>query len=256
MARSRKGTMISAVLALMLSAIFGAAEARAQGAPAAASPQSAVAPAPAYDAASSSPEPTAPPPPASSQPAPVASVPPSAVPSTAPADDVAPQYGRKGQLVFGSGFRMGVTRATVSSAGQSTSQTSVELLPSFGYFISDNFQLGALVAITYATAGNVTQSTFGVGPVVAYNIPISPLVSLQPRGSIAYEHTSVEFSGSSGWTSAFLLTFGAELLIHPAPHFFFGVGPAASFSLAEESKAGSAPSVTLFGLGATIGGWF
>ena len=107
-----------------------------------------------------------------------------------------------------------------------------------------------------STSTAVDSDTFGIGPRVGYNIPISDLFSFWPKVALIY--TDKTTSGASG--STFDVQLYAPVLLHLAPHFFAGLGPQIQTDLtASASAAGvSAPTVpktTSYGLYFTIGGW-
>lgn len=135
--------------------------------------------------------------------------------SAAPAADF--EFGKQGQLV---------PNGTLGFTYQTDGNTSfflASISPDLAYFIADHLALG--LAIHYflqkTTARGVDsgiQTSAGIEPYGAVDLPLSPLLSFFPRAG-------VEVRSSPGDRRSLALTAFAPLLLHPAPHFFLGFGP-------------------------------
>jgi hypothetical protein len=232
--------------------------------------------------------PTPPPPVAPAPPPPVASAPPpllapapplpvappvpsvaypdeTAAPSAAPSQygasatlrSVAPaaaspveRFGRPGQLILTQRFGF------VSSAGNTT---TIRLTPAFDWFVTNVLTLGFEVAyggdLTSSTSGsgeNRTTTThlrsaLGVGGHIGLNVAFSDSVSLWTVliGGTTYQESAPNTASSS-------LAF--SLLLHPAPHFFVGLGP--EFTAVRDIQGRDTSVTTSKSLGTLLGGWW
>ena len=135
--------------------------------------------------------------------------------SAAPAADF--EFGRQGQLV---------PNGSLGISYQSNGNASfflANISPDLAYFIADHFALG--VAIRYFLQKSTgpgfdtgLQTSAGIEPYGAVDLPLSPLLSFFPRAG-------VEVLSSPGDRRSLALTAFAPVLLHPAPHFFLGFGP-------------------------------
>lgn len=135
--------------------------------------------------------------------------------SAAPAADF--EFGRQGQLVPNG------TLAFTYQADGNASLFFASISPDLAYFIADHFALG--LAIHYflqkATGPGFDtgiQTSAGIEPYGAVDLPLSPSLSFFPRAG-------VEIRSSPGDRRSLALSAFAPLLLHPAPHFFVGFGP-------------------------------
>jgi hypothetical protein len=175
-------------------------------------------------------------------------------------------FGNAGQLAISSDMRLSIESDSVNNNGGST--TTFDLAPAVDYFVIQSLSLGGQVQFTHTSRspgnGGTSETTdlFGIGPRIGYNIPISDLFSFWPKVGVTYQH------GSFGNTSESKFSIGAfaPLLLHPAPHFFVGLGPNFSTDLSNSvstpagpagaSVSGDGPKVTEFGVMFVVGGWF
>lgn len=83
----------------------------------------------------------------------------------------------KGNMILGGGLNFNFTDSdfdTGSSTNDVSTSTSININPSFGYFIADNFVVGASVGLSFLSSesdgGDITSSSNGIsfGPYVRY----------------------------------------------------------------------------------------
>jgi len=121
--------------------------------------------------------------------------------------------------------------------------TTFTLRPALDYFFLPNWSIGGAVEFdsnSPAHAPGYTQ--FVVAPEVGYEFALSDSWSFWPQGALSLAFPS---PGDPTATLSILLPF----LIHPAEHFFFGIGPGFQQGLT------SNPSTSITGL-FRIGGYF
>src|SRR5262249_33467237 len=127
--------------------------------------------------------------------------------------------------------------------------------------------VGGEVVFTYVKPKDVDAlTTFGIGPMVGYNLWLTPgQLSLWPQVEFLYTSSkaSVSAGGASfaGTQTTMALGLFVPVLIHPVKHFHFGVGPYLSMDLSSKFKADaggdSVDSIkhTVFGVRLEIAGW-
>ena len=118
--------------------------------------------------------------------------------------------------------------------------------------------LGAFVGIDHQATQGGSNTTWGLGPRVGYDIAFSDHFSVWPRIGFSYNKTKakidsetiagVETPSSSVSSSALALNLFVPFLFH-TNHYFAGVGPALDTDLTGDSKA------TTVALRVTLGGW-
>ena len=171
---------------------------------------------------------------------------------------LASEFGRAGQFV-----PAGSVAISRSSTG-SDSSLDVLIAPEIGWFLADHFAAGVSLRyeITKVTVGGVdqgTQTSAGVAPFAAYDLPLSPLVSIFPSAGL-------QFLSQPGDRKSWGITAFVPVLLHPVPHFFLGFGPTFFAEIVATVPAVFAPGVGSansdtdktwsFGARTTIGGYF
>jgi hypothetical protein len=161
------------------------------------------------------------------------------------------RFGDQGELAISAdiieGFETTLENTSVSNGGGS--DTTLRLAPAADYFVIDRLSLGGQVVLGVDSPPRGPSVTeFSVAPRIGYNAPISDLVSFWPDGYIRF--TTV--SGNPG-ANIFAIGAFAPLLLHPAQHFFIGLGPNVSTELSHDPGGNR---VTQFGLTSMVGGWF
>jgi hypothetical protein len=149
--------------------------------------------------------------------------------------------------------------ANIVISGRVT-DTGVTLAPGILYFVADDIAVGGNVLLDVSRSDPDDTLSFGIQPVVAYNVRLTPGVSMLPNGWMAYRSSSIEVFGLDRETRRISVGIELPFLVHLVPHFFIGGGPYASYDLWAKSVTGSTSSdadkVADFGVRSVIGGWF
>jgi hypothetical protein len=119
--------------------------------------------------------------------------------------------------------------------------TTFKLRPALDYFVIANLSVGGAVEFDF-TSGNPDTTAFGIAPDVGYELALSDTWSFWPSASLP-----MTFPSRGSATLA--LRIFAPFLVHPAEHFFFGIGPGFEQGLT------SSPTTHIFG-DFIIGGYF
>ena len=190
----------------------------------------------------------------------------------APAEDVPARlsrFGDAGTVVLdaeldGYGF------ATSYQGPNGASYDVFGVVAGVDYFIADHFSLGAILAARHSEAAGLevltgagytnhnTRVSFGLRPAV--EIPLGRVLSLYPRATLGFasESYDIESGGSAnkGTDDALYVDLYAPLLVHPARHFFFGLGPEVSTDLSRTVNPGNRSNQSTYvGAGLLVGGW-
>jgi hypothetical protein len=97
--------------------------------------------------------------------------------------------------------------------------TSFSLRPALDYFIIPNLSIGGAIAFqSYSASHAPTTTSFTIAPEVGYEFALTDTWSFWPQAAI-----SVSFPNPGNPNATLMIT--APFLVHPAPHFFFGIGP-------------------------------
>jgi hypothetical protein len=154
------------------------------------------------------------------------------------------RFGDAGELAISADFNLSLQGFSFSRGG---SASELILAPAADYFVIDRLSLGGQVIFALDQA---SHTTFGVKPRIGYNIPISDLVSFWPDGYLLFTTTS---NNNGPSTNAFAIGAFAPFLLHPAQHFFIGLGPDFQTELVHDPDGNR---TTEFGVMSTVGGWF
>jgi hypothetical protein len=121
--------------------------------------------------------------------------------------------------------------------------TTFALRPALDYFVIPNLSIGGAVELDYSSFDGAPSTTsFGLAPEVGYELALTDTWSLWPQ-------VSVPMSFPSRGDPNLTLVIEVPFLVHPAEHFFFGIGPGFQQGLT------SNPSTAITGL-FRIGGYF
>ncbi|HVZ33506.1 MAG TPA: hypothetical protein VG963_13835 [Polyangiaceae bacterium] len=161
--------------------------------------------------------------------------------ATAPVEAL---FGAPSQLVISTDASFSIQRRTQKNSGGAT--TTITLAPAADYFILRNFSLGGFVGLDYTKTAGRHSSRFAFGPRVGYNIALGRLWSIWPKLGFSYAHTGTSDGAKA---NAIALNVFVPLLLHPAPHFFLGLGPFVDTDLNGDHRA------TVWGVKLTLGGW-
>jgi hypothetical protein len=187
-----------------------------------------------------------------------------------------PRFGERGQIVLSADLDLRVG-AVWSDGDDPRSSVHFAVSPSFDAFVADDLTLGA-----FASYGATTSRAFGpegslndyattsgaLGGRIGFNAPLGRWLSWWPRISLAWsESNSVATvvtpaaqatGGGYDYTqSGFYVFVQAPLLVHPAPHWFLGVGPTFYRDLSRSLKDSPATNNrTTIGFAYAVGGYF
>ncbi len=165
-------------------------------------------------------------------------------------------FGNQGQVAISS--EAGATFSHTSVSGSNAASTSLVLRPGVDYFLIKRLSLGAFVGVEHQATEITSNTTFGIGPRVGYDIAFSDRFSIWPRIGFSYNSTTVKVDSQNiggvqtpsakDSSSALALNLYAPFLFH-TNHYFAGVGPALDTDLTGDSK------VTTVALRVILGGW-
>ena len=215
----------------------------------------------------------------------------SLVSSVALADGGGPNFGKSGQLAISWDQALGTPFVVAGSSGAGLgglaplvpgswslidfqylslnnnggSATQFGLAPAADFFVIDNLSVGGQLLFSLASTSpsqgsGVSQTTFGIGPEVGYNVGITDNISVWPKVFFGYQSASVSNNGGSSSVGA--IGVYVPFLYHPAPHFFLGIGPNFATQIISSVSPGNGGAsvdgykATSFGLTATFGGYF
>jgi hypothetical protein len=161
-----------------------------------------------------------------------------------------------------------------------TSTTSLSIQPSFDYFVAKNFSLGGALSFSYSdTADGFTDTaikSWGVSAHAGGNVPLGTTVSWRPVVSVGFRSATWTITArnpylNTGVTSvqpqtvalpdrteeALVAQVFAPFLIHPARHFFVGIGPDFFTDLFDSFDSLKTDDRQIFiGISSIVGGWF
>jgi hypothetical protein len=204
--------------------------------------------------------------------------PPPPDPAAPPVSDYPPSlpappelFGKRGTFALTGAFTLGTSYLGTQSSG-GASEFSVRVIPSLDYFVAENLSIGGALLFAYddqsfSKTVSLTTTTLGVELGAGYNVPFSQLFSWWPsvHFGFATAHSAsdqlVLLSNAgfpvSGDTNEHWIVASAYLpfLIHPAPHFFVGLGPDAFIDIFHEVNSQDAKQFR-FALSSVVGGWF
>jgi hypothetical protein len=150
----------------------------------------------------------------------------------------APELPRQGNFVVSNDASFAFDQQIGHGGG-----TAFVLRPSLDYFVIPNLSLGGAVMFeAFSTPGAPTSTVVGFEPRVGYDVALSGTWSIWPQLSLPI---TVPHPGNTAVAIAIFVPF----LIHPAQHFFFGIGPGFSQTV-------TSPAATAITGGFTIGGYF
>jgi hypothetical protein len=171
------------------------------------------------------------------------------------------------QLAVSNDMQLGVQGQSYSAPNGQTSPgstTVVALEPAADFFVIQGLSVGGqLIYLHLSTsssvpgASGVSADGFGIVPRVGYNLALGDTFSIWPKVFFEYLTTS---SGNGGGNSN-SVSIGAfvPFLVHPAKHFFLGLGPNVetelSNTLSVNGHGADAVKTTRYGLMFVVGGW-
>ena len=157
------------------------------------------------------------------------------------------EFGRRGQVVLSADLALR-GGARWSDGGDARSSSHFAVSPSFDAFVAEDFTLGAFASYSVAKSrafgpegslNDYTTTSGGLGGRIGFNSPLGRWLSWWPRLTLGWSTSNYVASvvtpaaqatpatpGGYDYTQSGLFIFvQAPLLVHPAPHWFLGVGP-------------------------------
>jgi hypothetical protein len=180
-------------------------------------------------------------------------------------------FGTRGTIAITGAFTVG-TSYTGSLESSDASEFDLRVIPSLDYFVAENLSIGGALFLdyqdrTYASSMSVTSTTLGAEVGMGYNVAFSRLFSWWPNARIGFgwSHTSSDLRELLNGlavpvdttTNDHVVVARAYLpfLIHPAQHFFLGIGPDAFIDLARGGDSNGDQRFQI-ALSSMVGGWF
>src|SRR5438094_230255 len=120
----------------------------------------------------------------------------------------AAEFGKPGQLAISNDMTLDSVSFTSTSTsppqGDSTTTTRIRLAPGADYFVIPNLSVGGSIEFSTLSGGKApadfSQTTFGIGPRVGYNLGFTPQLSFWPRLAFTFESTSRSTGGTTNAT--------------------------------------------------------
>jgi hypothetical protein len=172
-------------------------------------------------------------------------------------------FGGAGQLAISGDMQFAVQGQSYSAPNGQTSPsstTTATLAPAADFFVVQGLSVGGqfLYAHTEIQGFQNSADSFGISPRVGYNIALGDTFSFWPKVGFAY--TTMSFSNNGGSQNFVSIGAFAPFLVHPAKHFFLGVGPGVETDLSRSRSPANGPSVdqtkvTTYGVTFVVGGW-
>jgi hypothetical protein len=165
-------------------------------------------------------------------------------------------FGEHGQLAIMGEAGALFTHTSVS--GDRGSTTTFVMRPAVDYFVIDHLSLGAFTGIEYSSSPGGSTTTYGIGPRVGYDIPLSDRFSLWPKAGLSFNSSTIKLDAvtvggfttpkSSDSNTALALNLYVPLMFH-SHHYFAGFGPSLDTDLS------GSPKTTTIAARLVIGGW-
>ena len=185
-----------------------------------------------------------------------------------------PRFGDAGDAVFSNELTLGGSWTGYAGSAARSYGGSLDL--GLDYFIAEHVSIGASASGSLSSSRSTDASTgstlttssngWGISGRLGIDVPLGRHASLWPRAALGFSKYTVVEDETSKLVNAETITnvsLYAPVLVHPATHFFFGLGPSVTRNLSRAiaaSSSGSAPSVqnpsTSVGAGAIVGGWY
>ncbi len=170
-------------------------------------------------------------------------------PAQALADDCE-RFGSAGQVVIASTAELSLGHTTSHEIHDS--QTQVVVAPSWDVFVRDGLSLGGQVGGSLNLNRAGSTHGFGFGPRIGQGVSLSEMLSFHGTLGLTYSIESNDDEAIEGLSGELF----APLLVHPAEHFFVGLGPHVSHELKKWTGDRRHPRYTSYELASVIGGYF
>jgi hypothetical protein len=198
----------------------------------------------------------------------------------APADargPAEPRFGDAGRLAVAADFDVGFGHTT-HVGDFDVPRTSVTVRPAADVFVTRNLSVGGMLHFQYVATQvpvfggyrpynvDATTLTYGAAVRIGVNVPLGEIVSIWPRASagiwtsktswVTQESLDPNVPPDVGFTEkAVWLGLYAPILIHPARHFFLGLGPDMFVDLSHTIREATRER-TFLGASTIVGGWW
>lgn len=174
------------------------------------------------------------------------------------ADSPAGLFGDRHELAISSDAGFSLSNTNLS--GSSGSTTTLILRPAVDYFVIDSLSIGGFLGLEYVAPPGGSTTALSIGPRVGYNVRISEIFSIWPKVGMSFASTSQKEDATTlpdgtrvdptdTSSTSLQLNLFLPVLVHPAQHFFIGLGPAFDLDLTGANKA------TTVAIRLTLGGW-
>jgi hypothetical protein len=171
-------------------------------------------------------------------------------------------FGSAGTVAITSDFDLDLRHITDSFRGNSTSATQIHITPTALIFLARNLAVGGILAYQYDSVevGDYSLNKFAIGPLLAYNIGISPRASLLPTVGLLYgwAKESETIGGGrqsrSGYEVSMLVRI--PVLFHAFEHVFVGATPFTEFDLVSKQEDTDVAKTRTLGVTLDLGLWF
>jgi hypothetical protein len=175
------------------------------------------------------------------------------------------RFGDQDVLVLSNETSLGAAYSWYS--GTDAWDAGVSISPGVDYFVAPHVSIGAVgyfshsetVGFSGTTRVKTTWDTYGIGPRLGAELPITTWLSAYLRGGLIFGHSSFDEStaraknaGSYGGTRVFATL---HAVVHAASHFFVGVGPTFGHDLSSTDQYERSNRQTAIGASAIVGGW-
>ena len=169
----------------------------------------------------------------------------------------AKDLGEQGALSINGAFSLDF--ASHSNDQNDTTTTSVRVAPNGDFFAIPNVSLGGGVLVDYSKSGDTSTTSYGLQARAGYYLPIGS-AGIWLQAGLSFAHGESTFSsGVASLTvksDTFALQVFVPIVIHLAPGFFFGLGPAIDQDIAHSDNNDALPDAKERTLGITsiVGG--
>ena len=171
-------------------------------------------------------------------------------------------FGAAGTIAITSDFDLDLRRITQTFNGNSVSATQIHVTPQALIFLAKNLGVGGILAYQYDSfeVGDYSLSKFAIGPVLAYNINVSPRGSLLPTVGLLYGRGTESETVGGGRQSTtgydFTLLLRIPVLFHAFDHVFVGATPFTELDLVSKAEGEDTAKTRTFGVTLDLGIWF
>jgi len=170
----------------------------------------------------------------------------------------AQHFGDKGELVITNETNAGLNYYHYGATSETPafSQKDLVIEPSVMHFTARNFAVGLVAGIAHGWGSGGSSSDLTIGPRLGYNLKLLTWLSVLPRVGATYEYGwGTQSDGTTTSGHSFVFNVDSYFLVHPASHFFFGIGPSASLPSLVKQNGNDGSKVIRVGIGFIMGGW-